>query len=312
MATSGSVDFSVSRDNLIEDALRVSGILGIEDSASSNQKTWAARQLNMLIKNWQGFGPALWARKTGWILPQTDTNEIGLGPSGDHASLSYTQTTLSAAASGTSLTVTSITGISDGDYIGVELSDGTVQWTTVNGTPTGSTVDLDDALTSAASDGGYVWAYTTKLQRPLKIIEAYLRDEVSNTEVEMDVVAKQEFEAMSAKESEGDPNLLSYDPQLATGKAFIYPRMGDGRSAIKIVFHRPFEDFDADVDTPDFPQEWYLPIMLNLAVLLAPAGGLPVADRRELKQEAGQALLIAQAMEPEEGSLMLRPDDQGS
>ena len=158
MATSGSVDFSVSRDNLIEDALRTAGIIGIEDSASSTQKTWAARLLNMMVKSWHGYGISLWARKTGWILPQTDTNEINLGPSGDHATLTYVQTTLSAAASASSTTliVTSATGISNGNFIGVETASG-VHWTTVNGAPAGSTVTITVGLTDSAASGAYVW-----------------------------------------------------------------------------------------------------------------------------------------------------------
>jgi hypothetical protein len=314
MATSGSVDFSVNRDNILEDSLRTVGAIGPEDSASTEQKNHAARLLNMLVKNWHGFGIGLWARKTGWILPQTDTNEIDLGPSGDHATLSYVQTALSADASSgaTTISVDSATGIANTYNIGIEQSDGTMQWTTVSGAPSGTTITLAAALTGDASDGGYVWVYQTKIQRPLRIVEAYSRDEVANTEVEMDVVAKQEYEAMSNKEAEGEPILLAYDPQLTDGRVFIYPRFSDGKTAIKIVFHRPFEDFDAANDTPDFPQAWYLPLMLQLAVLLAPVYGLPVSDRKELKTEAGAALSLALANDTEEGSLKIQPDNEGS
>ena len=310
MTTSASVDFSVSRDNLIEDALRTAGIIGIDDSASSNQLTWAARLLNMYKKSLGAHGPALWARKTGWILPQTDTNEIDLGPSGDHATLSYVQTQTSAAASSgaTTITVDSITGISASDKIGIEQDDGEVQWTTVSGAPSGSTITLATALADDVANDAYVWTYTTKLVRPLRILEAYVRDEVGNTETPIDVLSKQEYETVGSKESDGVPNMLAYDPQLTDGRAYIYPRISDGSTLIKIIFQRPFEDFDAADDTPDFPQEWYLALMLNLAVLLAPAGGLPVNDRKLLIQEAGMALLTAQGNEPEEGSLKIQPE----
>jgi len=312
MATSGSVDFSVSRDNLIEDALRTSGHIGVEDSASSTQLTWAARILNMMVKNWHGYGISLWARKTGWILPHTDTNEIDLGPSGDNATLSYTQTTLASAASSgaSSIVVSSATGIADTYYIGIE-QEGGVHWTTVSGAPAGTTITLTDVLTDDAAADAYVWVYQTKIQRPLKIVEAYIRDEVSNTEVELDVVAKQEYESMSAKESEGEPNLIAYDPLLVDGKAYVYPRFSDGKSLIKIVFQRPFEDFDAASDTPDLPQEWYLPLMLHLSVLLAPTGGLPVPDRKLLREEAQAALALALMNDSEEGSLKIQVSDEG-
>jgi hypothetical protein len=280
VATSGSVDFSVSRDNLIEDALRHAGIIGIEDSASSVQKTWAARLLNMMVKAWGAHGPALWARKVGYILPQTDTNEIDLGATGDHATASYTQTTLSSSAvdGASTVVVASATGISNGYYIGVETDEG-MHWTTVNGAPVGTTVTLTDALVGDAASGAYVWVYQTKLVRPLHIFEAYVRNEDGNTEYPIDVVAKQIYESMGNKETESTPNLLAYEPLLDNGRVYIQPRIAGGETIIKIVFQRPFEDFDAANDTPDFPQEWYLALMLGLASLCAGAGGIPAQDR---------------------------------
>lgn len=309
MTTSGSVDFSVSRDNLIEDALRTAGIIGVDDSASSTQLTWAARLLNMMVKAWQPLGIALWARKTGWILPQTDVNEIDLGPSGDHATLSYTQTQIATAGTSgdSTIEVDSITGISSGYYIGIEQDDGTMQWTTVNGAPSGTTVTLTAALTGDVDVDGYVWVYQTKIVRPLRITEAYVRNETGKTEILIDVLAKQEYELLGAKEVDGVPNIIAYDPLLTDGKAYIYPRIQDGETLIKIVFQRPFEDFDAAGDTPDFPQEWYLALMLNLSVLLAPAGGLPVTDRKLLIQEATMALEMAKSGDTEEGSLKIQP-----
>jgi hypothetical protein len=309
VATSGSVDFSVSRDNLIEDAMRLTGALAPEDSASTAQKTHAARVLNIIAKAWTSYGIGLWVRKTGYILPQTDTNEILLGPTGNHATLSYTQTTLaSAAASGaTTITVNSATGILTTYNIGVELSTGDMHWTTVNGAPAGTVVTLTAALPSAASADGYVWVYQTKLQRPIRIIEAYVRNEDSDAEWEIDVVAKSEYEAMGIKTSAGIPNIISYEPSLGDGKAYIYPQISNGNTLIKVVFQRPFEDFDAAADTPDFPQEAYRALMYALAVDLSPTYGLPVEDRRALKSEAVVAFSELRMNEPEEGSLMLQP-----
>lgn len=312
MTTSGSVDFSVTRDNIIEDALRDVGAIGPDDSASANQITHAARLLNSITKAWQAYGLQLWARKVGWILPQTDVNEIDLGPTGDHASLTYTQTALSADAAlgATTITVDSATGISNGYYIGVETDSG-MWWTTVNGAPSGTTVTLTTGLDVAASDDNYVYVYQTKLQRPIRIVEAYLRDEVGNTEYEIDVVPKSTYEGMGAKATDATPNMIAYDPHLTDGRAYIYPRFTDGDKLIKIVFQRPFEDFDATGDTPDVPQEWYRTLRLALALDLAPTYGLPVADRRALREEKLLAFDEVSGNEPEEGSLLIRPDDQG-
>jgi hypothetical protein len=59
-----------------------------------------------------------------------------------------TETTLTADANATdtSITVASISGFSDGDYIGITMDDGTQHQTTINGAPAGSTINLDDAI----------------------------------------------------------------------------------------------------------------------------------------------------------------------
>lgn len=67
-----------------------------------------------------------------------------------------TTLTANAASGATALTVSSITGFADNDEIEVTLDSGTVQATTVNGAPAGTTINIDDALTHAAASGNVV------------------------------------------------------------------------------------------------------------------------------------------------------------
>lgn len=310
MPTSGSVDFSVSRDNLLYDALYMVGAVGPDDTPATAWVTHAARQLNKVVKALGARGPSLWAKKIGYILPVSDINTVSLGPSGGHATLSYVHTTTTAAAvaTDTTITVDDDTGISASDYIGVELSDGTMQWTTVNGAPAANVVTLTDALTDDVADGAHVYTYTTKLQRPLRVLDAYLHHSTQETDIQVKVMAKLDFDLLGAKTMEGVVNQLSYEPLLDNGVAYFAPRFEDGSRVITIIFQRPFEDFDASGDTPDFPQEWYDYLTLATAVRLAPVYGLPVQDRAALKQEAQQALDLVSSNEPEEGSLRIVPE----
>lgn len=312
MTTSGSVDFSVSRDNVLTDALIIVGAVGPDDTVPTNWTTHAARQLNKIVKALGSKRIGLWARKTGYILPVSSTNSVSLGPSGGHATLSYTQTTLStAAASGaTSIVVTSATGFSASQAVGVELDDGTIDWSTQSGAVSGTTATLAAGLDSAASAGNYVYTYATKLQRPLRIVEAYRTDLTNNTDTEIDVEAKMIYEQQSSKTNESDVNLIAYDPQLDQGIAYFWPRFADGKSVLKIIFQRPFEDFDASGDTPDFPQEWYDPLTLLLAVRLAPVYGMSSSDRQLLRQEAAEALQLALDNDQEEGSFIIQADTE--
>ncbi len=309
MSTSGVVTFSVSRNDLIEAALKHIGALGDGDTPSATQYTEAALILNMLVKAKMADGMPLWALKTGYILPTTGTSSVVLGPSGGHATLSYTQTTSSAAAvaGASTISVTSATGFTNGYTIGIELSDSTMQWTTINGAPSGTTITLTDVLTGAMSSGAQVYVYQTKLQRPLRIIDAYLKNIVSSTEHRINIVSKSDYDALGNHTDANIVNQVAYEPQLDNGTLWVYPRFLSGDYLIQIRFHRPFEDFVSSTDTPDFPQEFYLPLMISLASLLAPKNGVPLNERKVLMQEA--AVIWEQALSngTEEGSLFLQP-----
>ena len=307
MATSGSIDFSVTRNELILTALQHISAIGDGETPSSTQYTEGAILLNMLVKAKMADGMPLWALKTGYILPVTGTSTILLGPSGGNATLSYVDTTTSAAAAdgASTIVVTSATGMSSADYIGVEQDDGTMHWTTINGAPSGTTITLTAVLTDAVASGNIVYTYTTKMMRPLRIIDARVYNVTDDNEYNIQVNS---YVDSRISTDTGVPNQIWYSPILLNGSLQVYPRFVAGADIIKIRFHSPFEDFDASSDTPDFPQEFYLPIMTGLASLLAPKNGVPLDERRTLMKES--EFMWAQALSngTEEGSIYLSPN----
>lgn len=61
--TSGSTDFSVTRDDIIKRALRLIGVVPQGETPTTDQTTEAALALNGLVKAWQADGMPLWAIK---------------------------------------------------------------------------------------------------------------------------------------------------------------------------------------------------------------------------------------------------------
>lgn len=316
MATSGSVDYSLTRDNIIKAAYQKIGRVGEGGTPTSDQYTEGALLLNAIVKSWNAgeLRMPLWAVRHGAIFPQslTTPHSVLLGPNGGHASLEIIHTTLTAdsAASDTTLTVDSITNIAASDNIGVELDNGNIDWTTVSGSPSGSTVTLAAGVTTAASTGRHVYAYTTKIDRPLRIIEAWTRDFTDSANVidtPMDIVTVSEYNSLSAKATEGYPLKLSYEPLLVDGLARYWPGFSNGSKIIVFRYHRALEDFDATGDTPDFPQEWYLPLIYELACALAPNYGVPVQERYLLRQETKKWVETVSGNDYEEGSIYFYP-----
>lgn len=316
MATSGSQNFSVTGTEIITEALQICGVVPEGGTANTNQLSDSSRTLNMLIKNWQVKGYNLWTIKQAVIFPEIDKTQYKIGGSGpDHTcymnDLVYT-TVRTAYASGTTLEVTSTTGMTNSDAIGVVLDDGTLAWKTLTVVDT-DTITLSGALASAAAAGNLVYTYTSKIPRPLRITDAFTRDMSSLTDTVIRVVSKQEYDQMSSKYNESsNVNQLYYDPQLDQGLVYLWPEPSDMTNLIYARVIRPVDDFDTiGTDTPDLPQEWYLPLAWNLAALLCTKYGVPMGDKQDIKATAASMLADTLAFDVEGNTSIFVGLEQG-
>jgi hypothetical protein len=270
LATSGSTDYTRTRDQIIRGALRAINVIAAGETPSSEDMQDGAEALNLMVKSWQTEGVYLWTHTEATLFLAYGTSSYSVGPSGWHATETYADTELTAAAAlgATSLTVGSVTGITAADHIGIELDDGTRQWTTVS-TAAGTTVTIGAALTGAAASGNSIFAYTTKLERPLKIIEARRRDSAGN-DLPLRLISRDEYMRLPTKATTGTVTQVYYDPQLTNGVLYTWPTASDVDDILRFTFRRTVEDFDGTANTPDFPQEWLAALKFNLAIHLAP------------------------------------------
>ena len=325
MALSASINFAVTRDDLIKTALQHIGAIGDGDTPSSTQLSEAALLLNMLIKHWKTYDIQLWVRRYGFILPVSNVSLAVIGAEGGHTVTGYDFTTTSAAStSGAStITVTTVTGISASDQIGVELDDGTMQWTTVNGAPAGSVVTLAATLTDDVASGAAVYTYTQSSQRatrPAKISEAFRRlsNETASSVVDtpMRMISEQEYNLLGSKGVEGLPiqwwadQTLGLSTSLHPGNLdfYFWPRFENGDNVIVYRYTKIFDDLDAATNDVEFPQEWFLPLMVGLAWLLAPKHGIPLKERLMLFQEMTVLATAAKDYDQEQSSLYIQAE----
>ena len=274
MATSGSYDFSLTGTEIITEALELLGVVGVGNPMSSEDQATCLRTLEMMIKAWQAEGIAMWTTREASLFFSYREASYSIGPTGDHCSTAgYKTEVATAAASGVStITVDSDDDITDGDYIGIELDDGTVQWTTVNGTPSSDVVTLTASLTDTVAINNHVYNYTSKIQRPLEIIEVR-RISSSETDVPLEIISRDEYMRLSDKDSYGAVNQVYYDPLLTNGKMYVWPTPNDVKEYLKFSCRIPIEDFDSASNDPDFPKEWLMALSWNLAVYVAPKFG---------------------------------------
>lgn len=309
MARSGSYDFTRTRDQIIYGAMRLCGVKDAGQTVSADELSDASEALEMMVKAWQAQGLHLWKQKEATLFVQPGTRSYTLGPSGDNATQSYVETTLSADAVATDATisVTSDDGISDADYIGIVLDGGTIQWTTVSGAPVGDAVTLADALTGDASSGNKVYAYTSKIQRPLRVL-SIRRENNSGTEIELELLSRNEYFELPNKSTRGTPTQAYYDPQLDGGTLYLWVTPDDVSAVFNFTYMESIQDFDEASNEADFPAEWLEALKYNLAVRLAPEYGIDFQSRSWLKAEAEQYLNAVTMWDNEPESFFFEPD----
>lgn len=309
MATSGSTDYNLTGNDIVNRALKHMGVLAAGESATAEDAADGLESLNVMVKQWQAEGINLWKQEELILWLVKGTTKYTIGPSGDNASISWVRTTLSAAGSASdgTITVTSITGISSADKVGIVLDDGTLQWDTVNGAPAGSTVTLTGTLNSAAASGNQVWAYTSKPSRPLRLDTPRRRDSALQ-DVPIFEVSRQEYFDTPNKTSQGKPVNVHYDPQLTNGEVHVWPAPESVDDTIIFTAKMPIEDFDSGTNNPDFPQEWLAGLAWCLADEMALQYEIPADRHQRIMRNADRAKAILGLWDSEETSVLMQPD----
>lgn len=314
MATSGSFDHTVSTNEIIRDALLTIQAIGGHQDVPGDMYNDSRRFLNGIVKLWQKKRINIWAQLECYVFVAPTAESYLLGSAATDAEWctvdDFIGTTAAVAASSgaSTITVASDEGLTDGDRIGVELDDGTRQWTTINGTPAANVVTLTAALTDDVSIGNTVYTYTARPQRPLRVIHARRRPTYTGSDVPIDIEAHKEYFDQPQKSSSGSMNFVYYKPELVSGRLYIWQRPSTVKELLGLTVERALADMDTTADEPDFPIEWQLPLVTNLAKMLEPQyGQLDGGRRAELRQDADRMYLEAQLGDAEMESMYIRP-----
>jgi len=310
MATSGNYGFTISTLDILNQAYNATGLYGQGKTLSTFDTSNGKTKLNLMIYAWQQQGIHLWAVQEGTLFLVEGQETYSLGPTGDDCTLDYVSTTLSAdsAASDTTLNLTSTTGMSASDNIGIILDDGTLFWTTIVGAP-GSPTTIAAGLPSEASDGAVVFTYTPAdtIQRPTRLIDGTIyRRDINNNDVPLSLISRTDYAMLSNKFSTGKSNQVFYEPTLTNGTLKVWVAPDSSSDVIRFSFERPFEGFISLADNPDFPIEWGEALIYNLAWRLAVVDA-PTETLDRLSAYAAAALSAAMGFDKEVASVMFAP-----
>ncbi len=181
MATSGSIDYSLTARGLVTQSLRKIGVCPVFDSPSPEDMSQGVAELNLMLKSWQLSGPNLWRQTEGSVTLVADTASYTLSP------------------------------------------------------------------------------------RPHRVLECRYRD-ANSRDLPMLELTREEYFEMPLKTVQGIPTQFYFDPQVASGKLYIWPVLASVTTeTIKLTYQRVPEDIDDANNDIDVPQECLDLVMWNLA-----------------------------------------------
>lgn len=319
MATSGSNSFAQTRDQVIYDAFQILGVYGVGRSIVAEDITYASNTLNKMLKAWSTQGLHLWCKEECvlYLTQYTASYTIGNQSTNANSSLASASTvsslTSSNLASSAALVVSTTAGMTIGDYIGVQLPTGALYWTTIATIPSSTSLTLTAASTSALNNGALVFTYTSKVYKPLRILDARLVGGMDSgatstrTEIQMTPIAYMTYYDTPSKNTNGRPTEFLYNPNLTTGQFTVWPRPSDCSYRIEYTAERIIQDVNSASDSFDLPAEWLEPVTWQLAVRMGPAYGK--LDRLQIIGPMASAMLEAlKDWDTEITSVTLAPD----
>lgn len=263
-----SPDFTYNRDQIIRRSLRLVGAVQSGETPGAQENQDAIDALNALVSEWQATGLHLWKESEGWLFLQPNQIQYGLGGNTtDQAATTSTvrvSATTSAVVSGNVIPVASVSGVVNGDNFGVMLASNVLFWSTVTNV-SGLNVTLAASVPSVVNSGAKTYDYTTRIVRPLRIIDARRFYIPSSIETPLILMARLDYRELPNKANTGVVTQLFYDPQLSTGYAWAWPSPLDSLSAIKFTWMEPIFNFNTAADQPNFPVEWFNCLVWNLA-----------------------------------------------
>jgi hypothetical protein len=318
MTTSASWDYSRTAAQIIQSAYEDLLVIVPGGTVAAADSTMALSRLNMIVKQYQGRsdgapGMPIHTRQRVTLFLAIGQQSYLVGPAAtdSRASTQAGRTTISndEAAGQTVLSITANTDVNsypgttltmtNGDVIGIELNDGTIQWTTISGTP-GVTATVSVALTAAASAGNYVWWFTSRAQRFPHIEFAVLRDENRNDTPLGIYTQAQEYEAVVDKYADGDPTTILVEPLRLNTRITLNSQPNDITKQIYMTVLYPSEDYDATTDDIAYPQEAYRFLSWELAFALSPSVGRWTVEMEKNRNEARAMYL---GLNPENSTL---------
>ena len=319
MTTSGVSTYNENLNQLVYASARKLGFVSFGETLSAAVFQAFTDQLNVMVKALNSTGLHIWTEEEAILFTQPSQYSYVLGgtTTDNCAWTTYSQTTLVAgAASGSSsISVANSAGFGTNYNVGVVLDSGVVSWSL--GTPShisppaGTTVTLTPGLTGTASAGNNVFVYQTKIERPLRVVSGRRFAFSGSLDTQMIMMSRIDYRNQPNKTNPGVITQFFYDPRGGAnnqGVMWLWPAPADASSAFKFTWWRQIQDFSAQSNTPDLPQEWLDFLIWGLAEKMWSESGANPQVLQYIQQQASAAFDVVSSFDREPESYLFGVD----
>lgn len=195
-----------------------------------------------------------------------------------------------------------------GDRIGVELDDGTRQWTDIISVDSSTQVTINEALTGDAAIGNTVLSYETQVDRPVRVLDARFGESLTASEIPVNQWSREEYFDQPDKDSRGTIVNWYYSPQLSLGNLLVWQVAANVNQVLRFTYVRPLDIPTDQADSVDIPSEWFMPILWAIAAEIGPEYGLPDNRQATIEGKAAATLQQVLAHDVERDSMSIQPD----
>lgn len=276
--------------DLIREALRASNIVGAEMPVEAVEIVNGHTALNDILKHWQAQGIHLWSETEALMPLNPDQKSYTVGT--DHCFTDFVYTTITAdfSAAAVSFTVASTTGMTVGDSIGIQLSDGTRWWGEIDTIPDSTTVTTTTGVTGAGVSGAEVYAYTDMIDQPLRVLSVRHGYSYTADELCVEQMARKEYFDQPSKGTTGNVNQWYFSRQLNAGILYVWPVARICTQLLRFTFTKPQYVPQNQIDEIPVPDEWFLPLKWAVAAELGVIYAID-AERQVIIESKAQSLL---------------------
>jgi len=293
--------------DLIRDALRTATITGISMPVQPSDYAQGVTALNDVLSSLQTKQIHVWSNTEAVLPLNPNQQQYQIGLSGAHCFTDYVYTTATAdIASGTTIAMDTA-GVNVGDFIGIELSTGSRQWSTVASITTGAELEIVDALTATVNSSASVYAYTNKIDQPVRILSARYSDGATFDEIPTRQISRDEYYNQPSKTSTGSVNSWYYMRDLSIGKLNLWPIADNCTRVLRFTFIKPQYIPEDASENIQIPAEWFLPLKYLVAEHLGLIYSIDPNKQAMIMQQAARYLEDAIGIDSEFSSFQMYP-----